>query len=240
LAIDSNTSGLADVDLLLHGDEETGSTRYNLFPGELLIALARYSQEPHEIMAAPGFLSCDHLGHHCKELLSTTCTVNWAAVGGPVINCYGEVIGVSFFICPFDAFLPINIALKCLEDLKENRQVPRPWLGACVANLYTSKLEKLDELTRTYPHVVKGAIVEQVFHGLREETLDLDGGIGPMELLHGLETSLHLWFAIGLSGLLGNGLWQGFYLKNTSLFPSGYLVAVSCLRCVWVGFIPLG
>ncbi|CAJ2658808.1 unnamed protein product [Trifolium pratense] len=164
LAIDSNTSGLADVDLLLHGDEETGSTRYNLFPGELLIALARYSQEPHEIMAAPGFFSCDHLGHHCKELLSTTCTVNWAAVGGPVINCYGEVIGVSFFICPFDAFLPINIALKCLEDLKENRQVPRPWLGACVANLYTSKLEKLDELTRTYPHVVKGAIVEQIMN----------------------------------------------------------------------------
>lgn len=164
LAIDSNTSGLADVNLLLHGDEETGSTRYNLFPGEVVIALARYSEEPHEIMAAPGFFSCDDFPHDCKELLWTTCIVNKAAVGGPVINCYGEVIGVSFVICPFNAFLPINIALKCLEDLKENRQVPRPWLGAGVANIYTAKLERLDELTRTYPHVIKGAVVEQIMN----------------------------------------------------------------------------
>lgn len=58
IAIDSGTSVLADANLLLHGDEETGSTRYNLFPGELVIALARYSKAPHEIMAAPGFFRC--------------------------------------------------------------------------------------------------------------------------------------------------------------------------------------
>ncbi|PNX95702.1 hypothetical protein L195_g018896 [Trifolium pratense] len=51
-----------------------------------------------------------------------------------------------------------------LSFVMSHRQVPRPWLGACVANLYTSKLEKLDELTRTYPHVVKGAIVEQIMN----------------------------------------------------------------------------
>ncbi|KAL6511275.1 hypothetical protein OROHE_020499 [Orobanche hederae] len=121
LAIDSNTSVLVDANLRLHGDQETGSTRYNLFPGELVIALARYSEAPHEIMASPGFFSCDDFPHDCKELFWTTCTVNKAAVGGPVINCYGEVIGVSFVLCPFNAFLPINIALKCLEDLKKNR-----------------------------------------------------------------------------------------------------------------------
>ena len=55
LAIDSNTSVLAGANLLLHGDEETGSTRYNLFPGELVIALARHCEAPHEIMASPGF-----------------------------------------------------------------------------------------------------------------------------------------------------------------------------------------
>ncbi|XP_074348305.1 putative protease Do-like 14 isoform X1 [Apium graveolens] len=157
IAIDSRTSALADAKLL-HGDEET---RYNLFPGELVIALARYSETPHEIMAAPGFFSCDNFPHKCKELLWTTCTVNKATVGGPVINCYGEVIGVSFIICPFNPFLPINLALKCLKDLKKKRQVPRPWLGACVANLYTAKLEKLDELARTFPHVIRGAVVEQ-------------------------------------------------------------------------------
>lgn len=58
LAIDSNTSGQDDINLVLHGDEETGSTRYKLFPGELVIALARYSEETYEIMAAPGFFRC--------------------------------------------------------------------------------------------------------------------------------------------------------------------------------------
>lgn len=58
IPIDSSTSVLADANLMLHGDEETGSTRYNLFPGELVIALARYSETPHEIMAAPGFFRC--------------------------------------------------------------------------------------------------------------------------------------------------------------------------------------
>lgn len=49
-----------------------------------------------------------------------------ATVGGPVINCYGEVIGVSFIVCPFNPFLPINIALKCLEDLKRKKVILEP------------------------------------------------------------------------------------------------------------------
>uniref|UniRef100_A0A166GR37 P-type H(+)-exporting transporter n=1 Tax=Daucus carota subsp. sativus TaxID=79200 RepID=A0A166GR37_DAUCS len=65
---------------------------------------------------------------------------------GPVINCYGEVIGVSFALSRFNAFLLINIALKCLEDLKKIGKFQGPYLGMGVANLYTAKLEKLDEL----------------------------------------------------------------------------------------------
>ncbi|WOG82754.1 hypothetical protein DCAR_0101922 [Daucus carota subsp. sativus] len=162
IAIDSNTSMLDGAISLLHGDEETVSTRYNLFPGKLVIALARNFEAPFEIMAAPGYFSCNDFHHDCKELFWTTCKVTKIVVGGPVINCYGEVIGVSFALSPVNAFLPINIALKCLEDLKENRQVPRPYLGVGVANLYTAKLEKLDELTGTFPHVTKGVIIEQV------------------------------------------------------------------------------
>ncbi|KAK1352270.1 hypothetical protein POM88_053534 [Heracleum sosnowskyi] len=187
IPIDSSTSVLGDANLLLLGDEETGSTRYNLFPGELVIALARYSEESHEIMAAPGFFSCDHFRHDCKELLWTTCIVNKATVGGPVINCYGEVIGVSFIICPFNAFLPINIALKCLEDLKANRQVPRPWLGAGVANLYTAKLEKLDELTRTFPHVIRGAVIEQI------KNMRLSACVERTKVCHSTFSSVRKW-----------------------------------------------
>ncbi|KAL1831904.1 hypothetical protein ACET3Z_001555 [Daucus carota] len=101
---------------LLHGDEETVSTR------------------------------CDDFHHDCKELFWTSCTVTEIVVGGPVINCYGEVIGVSFALSRFNAFLLINIALKCLEDLKKIGKFQGPYLGMGVANLYTAKLEKLDEL----------------------------------------------------------------------------------------------
>ena len=58
IAIDSNTSMLDGAISLLHGDEETVSTRYNLFPGKLVIALARNFEAPFEIMAAPGYFRC--------------------------------------------------------------------------------------------------------------------------------------------------------------------------------------
>ena len=49
-----------------------------------------------------------------------------------------------------------------MSFVMSHRQVPRPYLGVGVANLYTAKLEKLDELTGTFPHVTKGVIIEQV------------------------------------------------------------------------------
>lgn len=52
--------------------------------------------------------------------------------------------------------------MSYLPFVMSHRQVPRPWLGVGVANLYTANLEKLDELTRKFPHVTKGVIIEQV------------------------------------------------------------------------------
>ncbi|KAK9665853.1 hypothetical protein RND81_14G140900 [Saponaria officinalis] len=153
---DSVTVDLRESVLVKH------STHLKLRPGDRVIALGRDCVDHHEVMASPGVFSAYDCRHDCKELFLTTCVVTKLAVGGPLINSNGEVIGVNFFICPFNVFIPINIVAKCLEDVKRNRQVARPWLGVQIANLYTADLEKLDKLYQEFPNVSGGVIIEQV------------------------------------------------------------------------------
>ncbi|XP_074286124.1 uncharacterized protein LOC141611479 [Silene latifolia] len=138
------------------------STQFKLCPGERVIALGRDYEDAHEIMASPGVFSAHDCSYDFKELFLTSCVVTKLAVGGPLINFYGEVIGVNFFVSPFNAFIPMNIVAKCLKDLRRNGQVTRPWIGANIANLYSADLEKLDKLYQEFPNVSTGVIVKQV------------------------------------------------------------------------------
>ncbi|KAH9608516.1 hypothetical protein KSS87_023173 [Heliosperma pusillum] len=96
------------------------SSKFKLCPGERVVALGRDYEGPHEIMASPGVFSAHDCSYDYKELFLTSCVVTKLAVGGPLINFYGEVIGINFFVSPFNAFIPINIVAKCLEDLEKN------------------------------------------------------------------------------------------------------------------------
>ncbi|RAL45757.1 hypothetical protein DM860_009621 [Cuscuta australis] len=151
------------------------SMPFNLSPGKLVIALGRDCGDRYDIMASPGVFSAQDCCHDYEELFMTSCVVSKLAVGGPLVNCDGEVIGVNFFICPFATFVPITIVWKCLENLKRNGQVPRPWLGVRVGNLYTANLDTLDELYQKFPNVSKGVIVEELtgkinIHAQRKRT----------------------------------------------------------------------
>ncbi|KAH9608515.1 hypothetical protein KSS87_023172 [Heliosperma pusillum] len=55
----------------------------------------------------------------------------------------------------FTSLLKISFVLP-------RRRVPRPWIGANIANLCSADLEKLDKLYQEFPNVSTGVIVKQV------------------------------------------------------------------------------
>ncbi|XP_059286412.1 putative protease Do-like 14 [Lycium ferocissimum] len=149
------------------------SSSFNLIPGDSVIALSRFYTKPYDIMAAPGEFSidrCDYDFFDCKELFMASCRIMRCGIGGPLINPYGEVIGICFQDLGRVAFLPINIASMWWEHYKEYRQSRRPWLGMEVTNLYAAGLEILERIISKFPDVLKGVIVEEVVPGSSAES----------------------------------------------------------------------
>ncbi|KAH9609368.1 hypothetical protein KSS87_019152 [Heliosperma pusillum] len=138
------------------------SNRFKLYPGDKVLALARYFEEPYDIMVASGEYSSDDCQFDCKELLKTSCKIKKNGIGGPLINFYGEVIGINFYEEAFTPFLPMNIIIKCFEDLKNNRHVLRPSLGVEVGDLHIRSLHELENFCNKFSHVRRGATIEQV------------------------------------------------------------------------------
>ncbi|KAL3565936.1 hypothetical protein D5086_031351 [Populus alba] len=86
-------------------------------------------------------------------------------IGGPLINCDGEVIGIVFHDDGYAAFLPINIASRCLQLLKRDRGVCHPWLGMTLTNSCAAKASVMEEIIQKFPHISNGIIVKDVMKG---------------------------------------------------------------------------
>lgn len=162
----------------LRGTEEKSfqlrphSNTFDLIPGDSVLALGRFYMKPYDITAAPGEFSidrCDYDYLDCKELFVATCRIMRCGIGGPLINRYGEVIGMCFHDPGAIAFLPINIASIWWEHYKKYRQSRLPWLGMEVTNLYAADLEILEKIIPMFPDVLKGVIVEEVVPGSSAE-----------------------------------------------------------------------
>nr|XP_034928278.1 putative protease Do-like 14 [Populus alba] len=102
---------------------------------------------------------------HCQELLYTSCKTTQVYIGGPLINCDGEVIGIVFHDDGYAAFLPINIASRCLQLLKRDRGVCHPWLGMTLTNSCAAKASVMEEIIQKFPHISNGIIVKDVMKG---------------------------------------------------------------------------
>ncbi|KAM7473630.1 hypothetical protein LguiB_020873 [Lonicera macranthoides] len=141
------------------------SEKFNLSPGDMVVAIGRYFKEPYDLMVAPGKFSLDCCKFDCKELFRTNCKISNCGIGGPLINRDGEVIGVNFYDKRCTPFLAINIASKCLEHFEKYRTFCRPWLGMEATNLYAASLGYMEKIIQKFPNIFKGVIVEQVTKG---------------------------------------------------------------------------
>ncbi|KAL6509962.1 hypothetical protein OROMI_034984 [Orobanche minor] len=140
------------------------SNLFSISPGDLVIAIGRLDLDS-RLMVAPGEFSIDCSLLDCKELLRTSCRISMCGIGGPLINRFGEVIGINFMHDQYTPFLPTNIVSKWLMHFKEQGRFRRPWLGMQVSNLYAAPPTKLEFIIQNFPNIFKGVIVESVTPG---------------------------------------------------------------------------
>ncbi|GAB4836318.1 hypothetical protein Ancab_001233 [Ancistrocladus abbreviatus] len=140
------------------------SNLFNIHPGDKVVALGRVDYKS-QILVVPGLFSIDWCGLDCQELFKASCKTTKNFIGGPLVNCNGEVIGMNFLRQSQTHFLPINIAFRCLEHLKKHRRVHRPWLGMELTNLYAARLELLEKLLQKDHDICEGVVVEKVEKG---------------------------------------------------------------------------
>jgi serine protease Do len=68
-----------------------------------------------------------------QDFIQTDASINFGNSGGPLCNIHGEVIGVNTAINPsgqgIGFAIPINMAMKVVDQLRENGKVARGYLG---------------------------------------------------------------------------------------------------------------
>lgn len=163
-----STASLKGLDdsISLRSNEELGfeSDVINICPGDMVVALGRFFEKPNDLMAAPGRLSLDSCNLDCKELFRANCKISMCGIGGPLINLYGEVIGITFYDELCTPFLPTSIVSKCLENFNKD-SFCRPWLGLGMTNLYAVSLLECEKVRLRFPDISNGVFIEEVVEG---------------------------------------------------------------------------
>jgi serine protease Do len=116
-----------------------------------------------------------------KDYIQTDAPINQGNSGGPLLNIYGEVIGMNTAIYSTTGggsigigfAIPINIVKRIVQDLADDGKIERPMLGLTVRNLD-------EDLAQLYGIDVKdGAIVNDVVEGSPADK----AGIKPQDVI---------------------------------------------------------
>lgn len=98
--------------------------------------------------------------------IQTDAAINRGNSGGPLLNIYGEVIGINRMIVSpsggsvgIGFSIPINEAKRVVEDLKTKGKVVRPWIGIGIDTVTERDVKDLGLAAK------QGAIVKQIVQG---------------------------------------------------------------------------
>lgn len=114
-------------------------------------------------------------GPSYQDFIQTDASINFGNSGGPLCNIHGEVIGVNTAINPsgqgIGFAIPMNMAMKVVEQLRSSGAVSRGYLGLLPREL-TSELRSAVDL----PEGEDGVFVERVDKGTPAESGGLQAG----------------------------------------------------------------
>ena len=114
-------------------------------------------------------------GPSYQDFIQTDASINFGNSGGPLCNIHGEVIGVNTAINPsgqgIGFAIPVNMAMKVVDQLRSNGAVSRGYLGLLPREL-TGELRSAVDL----PESENGVFVERVDKGTPAEEGGLQAG----------------------------------------------------------------
>ncbi|KAG0586237.1 hypothetical protein KC19_2G074400 [Ceratodon purpureus] len=149
-------------------------TSKDLRPGEWVVALGSPLHLQNTVTA--GIISC--VDRKSSEIglegvgtgyIQTDAAINQGNSGGPLLNLDGEVIGINTMKAlaadGVSFAIPIDSAIKIVDQLKNRRHVVRPWLGMKMWELTEPRILQLKERRPGFPNVTSGVLVSQVIPG---------------------------------------------------------------------------
>uniref|UniRef100_A0A0E0M2R9 PDZ domain-containing protein n=1 Tax=Oryza punctata TaxID=4537 RepID=A0A0E0M2R9_ORYPU len=93
-----------------------------------VVALGR-DKSTHYLWVRTGKVISKGCEFDCEELLVSSCKISKEAVGGPLMDFDGNIIGMNYYHSEETPFIPSFIVSKCLVQLKNSGKVVRPWHG---------------------------------------------------------------------------------------------------------------
>jgi len=114
------------------------------------------------------------------DFIQTDASINQGNSGGPLLNLKGEVIGINTAIIAggqgIGFAIPTNMAKGIIDQLKNEGEVTRGWLGVGIQNI-TQEMADYYNLGDQ-----KGVLVSQVYEGDPADK----GGIKPQDIITGV------------------------------------------------------
>ncbi len=162
IALVSFESGDSDIPVATMGDSDTVQT------GDIVFAvgspLGYMSSVTQGIVSAVGRSGGPN--GNINDFIQTDAAINQGNSGGPLVNIYGQVVGINSWIASSTGgsqglgfSIPINNVKKAIDDFIASGKIRYGWLGVSLLQADEAMLKELGAKDR------KGALASQIFMG---------------------------------------------------------------------------